>query len=139
MDDPESLADRVWGLVAEERGMSQDKILPESRLEEDLGMTGDDAAEFLEQFARDFDLTDLDFHKHFGPECFIVPGWLRAKLRTKGYGEYPVTVAHLVNVAKAKRWFYPSEVDGQEVVEHAAESHVGSPIGRLIRPSDCVV
>ena len=34
-------------------------------------MTGDDAAEFLDSFAREFevDLTGLEFHKHFGPEC----------------------------------------------------------------------
>jgi uncharacterized protein DUF1493 len=116
MDDPKSLTDRIWGLVADERGMCLDKILPESRLEEDLGMTGDDAAEFLEQFARDFDvdLTDLDFHKHFGPECFFVPGWLQAELDAKGYGEYPITVAHLVDVASAKRWFYPPKGAGKK-------------------------
>lgn len=89
--------------------MGPDKILPESRLEEDLGMTGLDAADFLERFARafDVDLTGLDFHRHFGPECFLVPGWLRAELDAKGYGMYPVTVAHLLEVAKAKRWTCP--------------------------------
>jgi hypothetical protein len=44
----------------------------ETRLEEDLGMTGDDAWEFLQKFGVRFeiDFTGLEFHKHFGPEGF---------------------------------------------------------------------
>jgi hypothetical protein len=109
MDSPKSLADRVRELLARERAMSPDKIMAHDRLEEDLGMTGDDASDFLEDFASTFDvdLSGLDFHKHFGPECAWVPGWLQAELEAKGYGMYPVTVAHLIDVAKAKRWICP--------------------------------
>src|SRR5262245_56171924 len=107
MGDPQDLADRVRALVAQERAMPLSKIHLTSRLEEDLGMTGDDSAEFLEAFAKEFgvDLSGIDFHKHFGPEgcnlfwLFYTPAWL------KDHGKYPVTVDHLVRVAEAERWF----------------------------------
>ena len=78
------------------------------RLEDDLGMTGDDAAEFLEAFAREFriDLAELEFLKHFGPEA----GWHTLP----GYGLYPVTVGHLVEVAGRGRWFLPPRSDAAQ-------------------------
>ena len=103
---------RIITLIAKERGMAPDEIHWHSRLEEDLGMTGDDASDFLQDFANEFavDLTPLKFHKHFGPEgfnpfwLFAPPDWLR------DHGDYPVTVAHLVAVAKSGRWFCPPTV-----------------------------
>jgi hypothetical protein len=65
-------------------------------MQDDLGMTGDDAADFLEAFAEvfDVDLTGIEFHKHFGPECggpiLFWPRGLREGM--KEYGYYPVTV-----------------------------------------------
>ncbi len=112
MADPQDLVDRVRALVAKELAMPLSKVLLTSRIEEDLGMTGDDSAEFLEAFAEEFgvDLSGLDFHKHFGPEgcnpfwLFYTPAWL------KDHGEYPVTVDHLVRVADVGRWFSPPRV-----------------------------
>lgn len=74
-------------------------------------MTGDDATEFLEAFAQQFevDLTGFEFHKHFGPECsgpiLFWPTGLREEM--KDLGNYPVTVGHLVEVAAARQWFCP--------------------------------
>ena len=105
MGDLLELAERIRLLVAEERGMRLDQIRMSSRFEEDLGMTGDDAGEFLEKFAAEFgvDLTGIDFHKHFGPEgcnpfwMFSPPSWLQ------DLGKYPVTVNNLVRVAEMGR------------------------------------
>lgn len=117
IEDPDDLTARVRALVARERGMPLFEILLSMRLEEDLGMTGDDSAQFLEKFAAQFgvDPTGLEFHKHFGPEgcnpfwLFFTPPWL------KEYGRYPVTVDHLVRVAKVGRWFSPPLVGSFDV------------------------
>ena len=112
MGDREALSDRVRAAVARERAMPLHNVQLNDRLEEDLGMTGDDAVAFLAAFAKEFgvDLSDLDFDKHFGPEgcnplwIFYTPAWL------KDHGQYPVTVDHLVRVAEGGRWFSPARV-----------------------------
>lgn len=106
-----NLPARVVELVSEHSGIPADKLHAETRLEEDLRMTGDDAAEFLDAFAAAFDVdfTGIEFHKHFGPECggpiFLWPKRLKDAL--KDHGQYPVTIGHLVEVAQAKRWVCP--------------------------------
>jgi len=106
-----NLPTRVVQFVSEFWRVRSDKLRPETRLEEDLGMTGDDAAEFLEAFAGEFevDLTGIEFHKHFGPECggliLFRPQWLKEEMRD--LGNYPLTIGHLVDLALAKRWMCP--------------------------------
>ncbi len=41
-----------------------------TRIEKDLGVTGDDAAELIEAFAKEFqvDVSHFKFHDYFGPE-----------------------------------------------------------------------
>jgi hypothetical protein len=99
----------VRDFVSESCGISIDSLTPGTRIEEDLGVTGDDAAEFLADFAERFDveMAGLDFHKHFGPEgcnplwLLYTPDWL------ENHGRSPVTIDHLVRVAEVKRWFSP--------------------------------
>src|SRR4051795_9334974 len=108
-----TLADQVRNFVCDHRGVRSNRLRPETRLEEDLGMTGDDAAMFLEEFAEAFevDLTGIEFLKHFGPEGsgsifhWLWPRGLREEM--KDHGNYPVTVGHLIVVADAKRWSCP--------------------------------
>jgi hypothetical protein len=103
--------DRVRRFVCDFWYQPPDNLRSDTRLEEDLGMTGLDAAEFLEAFAKAFevDLTGLEFHKHFGPECsgpiLSWPPDLQEAI--KDLGKYPVTVGHLIEVAVAKRWTCP--------------------------------
>ena len=63
-----NLADRVRQFVCDFWYENPRRLRADTRLEEDLGMTGEDAAEFLEAFAEAFevDLTGIEFHKHFG-------------------------------------------------------------------------
>jgi hypothetical protein len=106
-----NLPDRVRQFVCDFRSESPHGLRADTRLEEDLGMTGLDAAEFLEAFAEAFevDLTGIEFHKHFGPEGSgpipFLARWLKDEM--KDYGEYPVTVGHLVEVVAARRWSCP--------------------------------
>jgi hypothetical protein len=70
MDD--SIEKRVYTLVSSERGVRLEKLAPKSTLSYDLGMEGDDAVEFFEEFGKEFaiDLKRLgeDWHCYFSPE-----------------------------------------------------------------------
>ncbi len=86
-------------------------VTRETRLEQDCGLTGDDAREFLEAFksAFDVDFSDFRFCDYFGPEGFGldfgVAGlvrWLRGE--PKKFPGIPVTIGHLIRIATLKRW-----------------------------------
>lgn len=111
---PFGLVYDVCQFVAEQIREPLDNVLLTSRLEEDLGVTGDEAAALLDAFARHYqvNLDGLEFAKHFGAESlnpqllFFLP----RKWWGKDYGHYPVTVEHLVRVAAAKHWITPERV-----------------------------
>lgn len=67
-------ASEVVEMLANERGLSPDKIEPSSRLLQDLGMDGDDAVDFFislqERFRTDLSALHEVWSDHFGPECF---------------------------------------------------------------------
>jgi hypothetical protein len=73
-----SIEDRVYVLVAEERGIARCKLSPLSTLSHDLGMEGDDAVEFFQRFAAEFkaDLTQLElgWHSYFSSEAMSPVG-----------------------------------------------------------------
>lgn len=64
-------------LIAHERGLPRHKVSLSSRLLHDLGMDGDDAVEFFQDFEKRYrpDLAPLYQHwdRHFGPEGFGGP------------------------------------------------------------------
>ena len=72
-----SLEQDIIDLVAEERGLAPERVKLNSGLLEELGMDGDDAVEFFEQFEARYgpDLTPLyqNWDRHFGPEGFGSP------------------------------------------------------------------
>jgi len=67
-----AIEDQVFDFVAKERGIKREKLKLSDRLLVDLGMDGDDAVEFFEEFEKKFevDLTYLQEHwnEYFGPE-----------------------------------------------------------------------
>src|SRR6516225_8445920 len=106
MIEAEDLQERVLAFVSEAADVSVERLTLGTRLEEDLGITGDDAVELLSGFAERFgvDMARLDIHKHFGPEG-CNPLWLLYKPTwLKSHGAYPVTIHHLIRVAEARRW-----------------------------------
>ena len=108
-DDLQSISE----FVAEFCAIPQSQLSATSRLEEDLGVSGDDAADLLEAFSTRYsvDLSSIRPHRHFWPEglffTLFLPRWLRDQL--KDHGRYPVTIGHLVDVARAGHWFDPPE------------------------------
>lgn len=67
----------IIDFIAQERGLPRHKVTLSSRLRHDLGMDGEDAVEFFQDFERRYDanLTALYKHwgQHFGPEGFGSP------------------------------------------------------------------
>ena len=102
----EQLFDRIRTHVAKVRCLSVEEVSLDSRLGDDLGMDGDDAVEFFQHYAREFhvDLAGMRWKRHFGPEAgwtplaLFWPPWWRPLL--------PVTVAQLVESARAGHWVY---------------------------------
>jgi acyl carrier protein len=72
-----SIEAEVIDLIAHERGLPRRKVILSSRLLHDLGMDGDDAVEFFQDFEKRYgpDLAPLYRHwdRHFGPEGFGSP------------------------------------------------------------------
>jgi len=67
-----SLQERVLAFVSEQTGVKREKIHLETTLSGDLGVEGDDAVEFFEEFRTEFavELQELgrDWSFYFGPE-----------------------------------------------------------------------
>jgi hypothetical protein len=74
MDD---IHERVLRLVSEERGIELTKLNLSDRLCVDLGMDGDDAVEFFESFAAEFNVDCSEVQSrwsdYFGPEGVVLP------------------------------------------------------------------
>jgi len=70
----------VRHLVSKEAGVSIERIRATSRLQDDLGMDGDDAVEFFQAYERAFrvDISALwvEWSSHFGPEGGASPAIL---------------------------------------------------------------
>lgn len=89
------------------------KLTLEDTLFYDLGIDGDDAADFFEEFGKAFqvDLTDFKIEKYFGPEASdpfsSIATWVRG-WRTGDHhsaaGVVPITLRDLVEAARAGRW-----------------------------------
>lgn len=129
MGDHRAMASRdhqsqVIDLVADERGLSREKLHFSDRLLEDLGMDGDDAVDFFDDLHERFgtDLTYLYEHwsEHFGPEGFscwnglvIIPaaitgGALAGAARLSAFWAMAITLALLITWSWLTRRLEPS-------------------------------
>jgi Protein of unknown function (DUF1493) len=99
----------IIDFVSRTQGVRPDILNAQTRLEEDLGITGDDALIFIENFSHEFsvDIKDFNFERHFAPDAwnpiwaFFTPHWLKDRARE------PVTIGHLMQVVADKRWSEP--------------------------------
>jgi len=95
----------VISLIAKMRDMPSDRISVESRLYQDLGIWGDDAAELFLEYSEAFsvDMTGFELAKHFPGEAnffnWAIPG------RKSRF--VPITVRDLVEAAKQRKWVAP--------------------------------
>lgn len=97
--------DAVIGFVSEFTGCDSSSIARERRLGEDLGIDGDDAAEFMRAFAARFsvDLTSFKSARYYGPEA----GWnpvAAVYYIIAGNQLEPISVDRLVEAAERGTW-----------------------------------
>ncbi len=92
---------KIKELVSCHSGVKIEKLSNETLIEEDLGTTGDDVWELLEDIHKQLNvnLSELDFELHFSPEVSVSSN--------ESYGYYPVSIGHLIDVAKNQKWFMP--------------------------------
>jgi acyl carrier protein len=104
---------RVLAMVSEFTCVQPLEITQETTLFYDLGIDGDDAVEFFEEFERAFrvDLTDFKIEKHFGTEASeplsSIMTWLQGwwtKNHDSAAGVVPISVHDLVEAARLGRW-----------------------------------
>ena len=104
----ESSRDEVVAFVARSIGVDTGQVTLSSRLAQDLGLDGDDAAEFMDEFKSHFavDLSAFEFRRYFGPEASFSPlHWLLWMVFPSRRPHLtPITVQNLFDAAETKRW-----------------------------------
>jgi acyl carrier protein len=105
------LYERIVTVVAE--SIDPKYIEPGSRIHHDLGLDGMDAYDLMvklqDQF--DVDMTNFDFHMHFGidednpnPVLWIYRALVGRNKSSKRKHKIPITIMDLYEAAKTKRW-----------------------------------
>lgn len=97
-----TIEEGIKQLVSYHSGVESERLREDTLIEEDLGTTGDDAWELLENLQKkyDADFSSFDFLMHFGPEAGCSSH--------QEYGYYPVSLGHLIAVVEKGSWFLPS-------------------------------
>lgn len=110
-DNSELVQAQVVRFLAEITGTEPEAIMPDTLVNQELGVDGDDAMELLSAYAREFsvDISQLDYHAYFGPEQGATFGtlliWLTQMLGLRPlYSTRPLPVAYLVQAACTGVW-----------------------------------
>jgi acyl carrier protein len=113
-DDP--IAQQVIHFTSDFVRVPQERITYSTTLYGDLGMDGDDAVEFFQEFQARFqvDLSAFDFMRHFHEEGRAVKtvcgqlqmlwSWLLRRTPMMRRQFQPITVGQLIGAAKARKW-----------------------------------
>jgi hypothetical protein len=111
---PQEVSAELEAFIRKEIGLSPKRALSASdTLEDDLGVTGDDADDFMGAFSTRFNVEpgDFDFHRYFEMEGFsvwpfsIFTNWLHRRWGIKKYDQRePLTVAMLQRAVDLGVW-----------------------------------
>ena len=97
------IKNRVIAIVTSQTGVPPSKISLSTRLYHDLGIAGDDASEFLQEYTMAFslDMTNFDFGAYFPSEASILDLFRVFRCR-EDYSA--ITVEDLVRAAQRGKW-----------------------------------
>jgi hypothetical protein len=107
------LGAEVFAMVSEFTRVRLQELTMETTLFNDLGIDGDDAVDFFEEFARVFrvDLTSFKVDRYFGPEGSDPLSSILTRIQSWWIGDHhraagviPITLRDLVEAARAGRW-----------------------------------
>lgn len=103
--------ERVKLFVSKYWSVPVNKINQNTKIEDDLGITGDDAAEFFNLFSKEFnvDLSSFELRKYFESEGvgLLNLSWVFGKRRKIERASHEITIADLVNALKHEKWVDP--------------------------------
>ena len=105
-----ALWQELESFVRTETGISRKAVLTaETRLTDDLDLTGDDAEEFMEKFFIRFrvELGDFQFDRYFvgeGSGLILLLLTLLSRKRREALTRVPLTLGMLLNAAGMGRW-----------------------------------
>ncbi|MFT4065345.1 DUF1493 family protein [Paraburkholderia sp.] len=120
MMQPQEVSADLAAFIREEAGISEKRAIRSSSvIEEDFGITGDDADNFMDAFSRRFNVQpgDFDLNRYFEMEgfgglLFFITNWLRKRWGIKKYEKrQPLTVAMLQHAIDLGVW------DSQRLME----------------------
>lgn len=105
------LLEEVKSFVAAFWGEPENRLSAETSVNEDLGVDGDDGAEFMLAYGERFsvDLTAFPHDKYFGPEAGATPlsmlaGVVRRVTTGRWSGLLPLTLRELTEAAERREW-----------------------------------
>ena len=104
------LLEEVKAFVAAFWYKPKEGLTAETSVNDDLGMDGDDAAEFMQAFSERFkvDLTCFPYDKHFGSEGsnpLVLVEAIYLRVTTGRWNSLtPLTLRELVEAAEQRRW-----------------------------------
>lgn len=107
MNEEDVLTENVCIFLSDYLRLARKSVSINSRLLQDLGVDGDDAADVLAAFSKKFnvDLSGLELSRHFGPEASFNPLTWLGQLLTRGRSKpITITVKDLVISARRGRW-----------------------------------
>ncbi len=92
--------------VRDVSGLPEERIRPETRIMEDLGVYGDDAYELICMIDDEFEMAPGDFHLeiHFGVEGLGAPLPWHLRSSVACFEAQPMTVGQLVGHIRTGRW-----------------------------------
>jgi len=99
------LYDKILEFVSSETITRKQRLSRNTDIAQDLGVDGCDAGEFMFKFQQEFevDLSNFRFDRYFGGEGLDVILFIK-NLLGMGIVKDPLTVDHLFNAAKHRRW-----------------------------------
>ncbi len=88
----------VIKLIADTAGLPCDEIVADSRVYHDLGLYGDDAAEFLLENSEAFgvDITGLEFARHFRGRANVCARWIQNRCLPKSQSDQSNGLRHFL-------------------------------------------
>ena len=98
--------DKLFNYVKGLNLINPDKLTLDTLLEKDLGITGDDAIDFIEEFAQEFnvDISSFDYSKYFREEGFnVFEVFSRLLFREKNINHADVSIRKLREAVHNKK------------------------------------
>ena len=106
--DPDELFVDIQNFISDYTGVHKKRITKDTNLQRDLGLHGDEAGDFIEEFSKRYnvDLNGFIFDKHFDTEGSFNPIYYLYLLlfKRQELRKTIISVSDLLHAAVARKW-----------------------------------